>query len=99
MILTYGLESPISMGAGFDLALPAQAADPTAGETTFGPQGGRPVAQAAGPFAMPGREIRDNGFVVLTLLEPFGHLPRQLARPRDEQPLFCARAARAAASG
>ncbi len=75
MISKCGLKSPIGMGASFDLALSAQAADPSAGETSLGPQGGRPAVRAAGPFAMREWEIRDNGLGELTRLEPFGHPP------------------------
>ncbi len=35
MILKYGLELPIGTGAGFNFALSAQVADPTAGEATL----------------------------------------------------------------
>jgi hypothetical protein len=78
MISTCFLKRPVETGVGFGPALSVQAADPVAGVTASGRQGDRPgypVAQAAGPFAMPGRSIRDNGPEVLSRMEPFGRPP------------------------
>ena len=69
---------PVETGAGFGLTLSAWAAEPGDRATASVPRGyrlGRPVPRAGGPFAVPGREIRNKGPVVPWWMEPFGHSP------------------------
>jgi len=78
VISTCFLNRPAKMDVGFGPARAGQAADPVAGVTGCGPQGdrpGRPVLQAAGPFAMSERKIRGYGPAIPSRMEPFEHPP------------------------